>query len=105
MSFIQVQCIYVAVPVLMTLMSGAGTFVSKRFGRVQTMVLLKLFGDKGMGIEQTMAPSNLGFLIHRCNEFMFLMLGEGVLAMVAAYSNISMEDSAVFNSTTLTAGA
>jgi hypothetical protein len=44
MSFIQVQCIYVAVPVLMTLMSGAGTFVSKRFGRVQTMVLLKLFG-------------------------------------------------------------
>jgi len=72
---------------------------------VQRPLLLKLFGDKGMGVEQTMTPSNLGFLIHRCNEFMFLMLGEGVLAMVAAYSNISTEDSAVFNSTTLTAGA
>ena len=44
MSFIQVQGIYVAVPVLMTLMSGAGTWLSRRFGRVQTMVLLKVFG-------------------------------------------------------------
>ena len=44
MSFVQVQAIYVGVPVLMTLMSGAGTWIAKRFGRVQTMVLLKVIG-------------------------------------------------------------
>ena len=30
MSFVQVQAIYVGVPVLMTLMSGAGTWAAKR---------------------------------------------------------------------------
>ena len=44
MSFVQVQAIYVGVPVLMTLMSGAGTWAAKRYGRVQTMVALKMVG-------------------------------------------------------------
>ena len=44
MSPIAVQSIYVGVPLIMTLMSGLGTALSKRFGRVQTMVVLKVLG-------------------------------------------------------------
>ena len=44
MSPVGVQCIYIAVPVLMALMSGIGTKLSKCLGRAQTMVLLKIVG-------------------------------------------------------------
>ena len=44
MSPIAVQSVYVGVPLIMTLMSGLGTALSKRFGRVQTMVALKVVG-------------------------------------------------------------
>ena len=44
MSPIAVQCIYVGVPLIMTLFSGIGTALAKRIGRVQTMVCLKVVG-------------------------------------------------------------
>ena len=50
--------------------------------QLQRPLLLLLFGDRGLGVEQTMAPCNHGFITHRINEFMFLMIGEGVLALV-----------------------
>ena len=38
------QSVYVAMPLLMAAMSGVGTAVAKRLGRVQTMVGLKVVG-------------------------------------------------------------
>jgi hypothetical protein len=49
-----------------------------------------------------MAPSNNGFIIHRINEFMFLMIGEGVLALVTADNDIAYDVSTIWNWTVLT---
>ena len=44
MSPSQVQVIYVAVPIVMALLSGVGEKIAKGFGRVQTMILLNTGG-------------------------------------------------------------
>lgn len=44
MSPIQVQIIYVMVPVVMAILSGAGTRLSKTFGRVETTLLFEFLG-------------------------------------------------------------
>ena len=44
MSPSQVQMIYVLVPIVMALLSGVGTSISKFFGRVETTVLLEVLG-------------------------------------------------------------
>jgi hypothetical protein len=70
--------------------------------QLQRPLLLLLFGDRGLGVEGTMAPSNTGFIIHRINEFMFLMIGEGVLALVTAENDIEYDVSTIWNWTVLT---
>ena len=37
---------------------------------------------KHLSVERTAVCANMGFVFHRNNEFMFLMIGEGVLALV-----------------------
>ena len=82
LSPIGVQCVYVAMPLLMAGMSGVGTAVSKRLGRVQTMVGLKVVGvsllvamallkswvnpdgdDFGSGEESPQTPRNTGRVV------------------------------------------
>ena len=70
--------------------------------QLQRPLLLLLFGDRGLGVERTMAPANQGFVIHRVNEFMFLMIGEGVLALVIAEMDIAYDISSIWNDTVLT---
>ena len=44
LSPIEVNCVYLVLPLVMAAMSGAGTMAAKRIGRVQTMTLYKLVG-------------------------------------------------------------
>jgi hypothetical protein len=81
------------------LWAGNLYFLAKQ---LQRPLLLLLFGDRGLGVEQTMSPSNNGFIIHRINEFMFLMIGEGVLALVTAENEIEYDVSTIWNYTVLT---
>ena len=82
------------------LWAGNLYFLAKQ---LQRPLLLLLFGDRGQGVERTMAPTNNGFIIHRINEFMFLMIGEGVLALVTAENDIAYDVSTIWNYTVLTA--
>jgi len=55
-------------------------FIRRAFRAVGTMVL----PGPHLPLERQMVCSNIGFIYHRNNEFMFLMLGETVLQIVIA---------------------
>lgn len=65
MTPIEVQAIYVAVPIIMVLFSGVGTSLSSRFGRAQTMVLLKVVG---VGLLAAMAKLSDQWGLHTNDE-------------------------------------
>ena len=53
-------------------------------------------------IRRSMVPTNTGFVHHRNNEFMFLMLGETVLQLVVSTTDQSMTGDTMANEVTVT---
>ena len=53
-------------------------------------------------IRRSMVPTNTGFVHHRNNEFMFLMLGETLLQLVVATTDRSMTGDTMANEVTVT---